>query len=284
MGKSSKSLFIGAIASALMASTAYSADLIPPPVVEFEPEYEVGGNLYLRGFVGFSNQHVDELDSPTYRALAGTGRYEVLNQSFESGGIAGLGIGYRVNEYFRADITAEYRMRTGFHGLDRIGDTPTTWDRTNQYDANKSEYVFLANAFLDAPSYHGISPYVGAGIGASYTMITEFVDSNPANPGVAYASDNGEWAFAWALYAGLGYEVSENLTLDFGYRYLHLGDAESGDLIDYDGTNLSFNPLEFNGLSSHDFTLGLRWNFGEFGHSSSGYGHGGHASYGHISY
>jgi hypothetical protein len=58
----SKSLFIGALASTLFSGVAYAADYIPPPIVDFEPEYEfeIGGNLYLRGYIGFTNQQVDE--------------------------------------------------------------------------------------------------------------------------------------------------------------------------------------------------------------------------------
>ena len=134
MGKSSKSLFIGAIASALMSGAAYSADLIPPPVVEFEPEYEIGGNLYLRGYVGFTNQEVDELSSN----LLNSPGFEMLNSEFDSGGLAGGAIGYRFNEWFRADISAEYRMRVSYDGLDRFdadgnGSFADSVDFTNQY-------------------------------------------------------------------------------------------------------------------------------------------------------
>ena len=288
MGKSSKSLFIGAIASALMASTAYSADLIPPPVVEFEPEYEIGGNLYLRGYVGFTNQEVDGLANAVLDGAA----FEFLQADFESSGLFGGAVGYRVNNWFRADVSAEYRMRAGFDGFDRYdgdGDGLLTNmtvgnDGTNEYTADKSEFLILANAFVDLGSYHRISPYVGAGVGASYTMISNLQDINTPQSSTAYANDHGAWSFAWALYAGLGFEVNDHLTIDMGYRYLDIGDAESGDIISSNGTNAIVNPLEFEGITSHDFTLGFRWNFGEFGHSSHGYGHGGHASYGQISY
>lgn len=279
MGKSSKSLFIGAIASALMSGAAYSADLIPPPVVEFEPEYEIGGNLYLRGYVGFTNQEVDELDPSRLGTFT---ELEILHARFESGGLFGGAIGYRVNNWFRADISAEYRMRTAFDGLDRYNeDADPDWEGTNQYTADKSEFLVMANAFIDLGTYHGITPYIGAGAGASYTMIHDLTDTNvtatPTN--VAYADSNGEWSFAWALHAGLGYEVNERLTLDFGYRYLHIGDAESGDVEPWSAPGSPDTPVLFNDLTSHDFTLGFRWNFGEFGHA--GYGGGG---YGHLTY
>jgi opacity protein-like surface antigen len=270
MGKSSKSLFIGALASTLISGAALAADLTPPPIIDFQPEYdaEIGGGLYLRGYLGFSNQAVDEIDNVLFATAA---QVDVLNSEFEAGGLAGLAIGYRFNDWFRADISAEYRMRTGYSGLDRTASTtPGTFDGTNQYTANKSEYLFMANAFLDLGTYSHITPYVGAGVGATYTMISGFSDTNTPTAGVAYGADEGDWAFAWALHAGLAYEVNERLTLDFGYRYLDLGDASSGDIITYTGVNTVNNPLDFNGLTSHDIMLGMRWDLGTI---DMGYGY-----------
>ena len=273
MGKSSKSLFIGALASTLFSGVAFSADYIPPPVVDFEPEYEfeLGGNLYLRGYIGFTNQSVDHLD---VSAISTPDELEMLNSEFEAGGLAGAAIGYRFNQWFRADISAEYRMRTAYNGLDRYDttDVDATWDGTNQYEADKSEFLVMANAFVDLGTYHGITPYAGVGVGASYTMIDNLTDTNvTASPtNVAYADDNGEWAFAWALHAGLGYEVNERLTLDFGYRYLHIGDAESGDLEPWGGPGAPDTPVVFEDISSHDFTMGFRWNFGPVATASHG--------------
>ncbi|WP_375573790.1 outer membrane beta-barrel protein [Ahrensia marina] len=274
MGKSSKSLFIGALASTLFSGVAFAADYIPPPIVDFEPEFELelGGNLYLRGYVGFTNQEVDRLDNALFSNPVG---FEFLSSEFEAGGLAGAAVGYRFNEWFRADISAEYRMRTGYDGLDRYDTTGDgTWDGTNQYTADKSEFLVMANAFVDLGTYHGITPYVGGGIGASYTMIDNLTDTNTPTSSVAYASDNGEWAFAWALHAGLGYEVSDRVTLDFGYRYLDIGDASSGDIIAFGGANNIANPMEFEGITSHDVTFGFRYALGGFGGGhSSGYGH-----------
>lgn len=286
MGKSSKSLFIGALASTLISGVAFSADYIPAPVIDFEPEYEAefGGNLYLRGYIGFTNQEVDHLDNVSFVGST----VQFLSSEFESSGLAGAAIGYRFNDWFRGDLSAEYRMRAGYNGLDRYdadnnGSFGDAGDGTNQYTADKSEFVVMANAFLDMGTYHGITPYVGAGVGASYTMIDNFTDTNVPQSGVAYATDNGEWAFAWALHAGLGYEVNDRVTLDLGYRYLHIGDASSGDIITYTGTSNINNPMEFNGITSHDVTFGFRYALGPVGggHSAS---YGGGSSTGMLSY
>ena len=49
------------------------------------------------------------------------------------------------------------------------------------------------------------------------------------------------------------------LTLEAAYRYLNLGDAASGDLVTYTGTNTVNNPMEFRDIVSHDVKLGVRY-------------------------
>ncbi len=90
---------------------------------------------------------------------------------------------------------------------------------------------------------------------------------NVPNAGVAYGATASQWSLAWALHAGVAMQVTPNMTLDLGYSYLDLGNAHSGDLIAYDGTNTVFNPMYFNHLTSHDLKLAVRWNFDQ----STGY-------------
>jgi hypothetical protein len=39
-----------------------------------------------------------------------------------------------------------------------------------------------------------------------------------------------------------------------------MGDALTGDLRTFDGTNSIVNPTTFKNISSHDLMLGVRWN------------------------
>ena len=68
--------------------------------------------------------------------------------------------------------------------------------------------------------------------------------------------------------------VTRNVTVELAYRYIDLGDAQSGDLIGYDGTNNFYGSTEFEHLTSQDIKLGLRFNFDgfeSFGRSASYY-------------
>jgi opacity protein-like surface antigen len=51
------------------------------------------------------------------------------------------------------------------------------------------------------------------------------------------------------------------MTLELAYRYLDMGDGESGDIIAFDGTNDFDNPMIFEDLTSHDLKLGVRYKF-----------------------
>jgi opacity protein-like surface antigen len=87
------------------------------------------------------------------------------------------------------------------------------------------------------------------------------MDVGTTIPSVATGAKHSQWNLAWALYAGVGYQITPNLTLEAAYRYINLGNAASGDLIAMDGTNDVYNPMEFHHLTSHDFKIGFRYAF-----------------------
>ena len=72
------------------------------------------GGWYLRGDIGFSNQRVDRLNNvldTVRRTIVGA-----ASNSFSTAGIFGLGVGYKFNNWFRADVTGEYRGNSQFFG------------------------------------------------------------------------------------------------------------------------------------------------------------------------
>jgi opacity protein-like surface antigen len=266
MLKLATSALLGLALAAGTAFQAFAADFYEPPIVEPPPPVFIKSfsGWYVRGHIGMSNQHLKRLDNALF---ATTANLEFLDKGgFSSAPLFGGGVGYRLNRWLRGDLTVEYRGKADFAALDRyetVDDgNPLTWDGTNDYRAKKSEWLFLANAYVDAGEWHGISPYIGAGIGVSRNTISHFRDINVPNNGVAYAADRSKWDLAWALHAGLSFQATDNLTLDLGYSFVHLGDAESGDIIAFDGTNAINNPMHFKGIYSHDLKLGLRYQFG----------------------
>jgi len=250
-------------ATVLSATAAFAADMGPiiyPPVPA--PVKEHFSNWYLRGDIGMTNQMVGKLDNVLF---PGTQNLVIRDKNFESGILFGLGVGYQWN-WLRLDVTGEYRGEAGFHGFDTWFDGVNA--RFNNYTAKKSEWLFLANAYLDLGTWWHMTPFIGAGVGMSRITIHSFRDAGTTggggSPTMAFANAASTWNFAWAAHAGVAYRVTRNFTVELAYRYLHLGTGRSGDIIAFDGTNNVYNPMEFKNLSSHDVKLGVRWAFGGY--------------------
>ena len=235
---------------------AIAADYYEPPV-----EVPVVGGWYIRGHIGMSNQFFDGLELDLFDTASEFGWHD--EGGFDSAPIVGGGVGYQFNDYLRGDLTVEWRGKSDFYALDWLDPVGPGGITTNEYTAKKSELVFMANGYYDIGDFYGITPYVGAGVGASYNTISHFRDVNIINNGGAYADDNSEWNFAWALHTGLGFQATERMTIDFGYSFISLGDASTGTLVN-DDPNQPFPPagndgIEFNDIYSHDFKLGVRY-------------------------
>lgn len=123
----------------------------------------------------------------------------------------------------------------------------------------------LVNAYLDLGAWRGVTPYVGAGVGffahrtsanlnyyrtsdgapyaadltATGTFPLIWVDAlngarlNP-QPNVSFTRQNWNrqtfrttYKLGWALMGGVAIDITRNMKLDVGYRYLSLGDYTS---------------------------------------------------------
>ncbi len=254
---------IAAGAASLFAQAAVAADMqLPPPPPMYAPAPMEFGGWYLRGDIGFSNQSVKNLDIANYRDPGITIPSQRLG--FDTAGIYQLGIGYQFNNWFRGDVTGQYRGSANFHGLDLVSFNGAPLG-ADTYTGRKSEWLVLANIYADLGTWWCVTPYIGAGVGGASVRISNFVDQGVSfstlfgtSPTTAYANTGSKWNFAWALHAGLAYKVNPGLTIDLGYSYVNLGDGVTGPLTDFLG-NTRGNAFTFNNITSHDVKLGVRW-------------------------
>jgi len=258
-------VLIAAGAASLLSSMAFAADMpiAPPP---YAPVADFGG-WYLRGDIGFSNQSVKNVldtNANAYNNLAVS-----QTSGFGSGGIYDLGVGYRFNNWFRTDFTAQYRGKTNFTGLDVVAGTGPSagFVGTDIYTATKSEFLLLANAYVDLGTWWCVTPFIGAGIGTARVSIGNFSDTGDFIQGgvqkhsFVYAGDASKWNFAWAAHAGLAYQVSPGLTLELAYSFVGLGSGITGPSYSFDQvTNTTHAPFAFRNIYSNDLMLGVRWN------------------------
>src|ERR1700674_1180232 len=178
--RSVKSLIVAGAAT-LLSSMAFAADMpsiMSAPMYAPAPVEDFGG-WYLRGDIGFSNQSVKKLDWFSYPTLLSLNQ----NTGFDTAGIFGLGAGYQFNNWFRADVTGQYRGKSNFHGTDVFvfsnAGAPTAGADT--YTASKSEWLALANAYVDLGTWWCVTPFIGAGVGFSRVSISNFTDTGVNN-------------------------------------------------------------------------------------------------------
>lgn len=252
---------IAAGAASLLSSMAFAADMaIAPPMPYADPVADFGG-WYLRGDIGMTNQKIKSLDNPDPNAAL----FTQVGMGFDSSTLFDLGIGYQFNNWFRADFTGQWRGRANFHGS-QFTDVFAGSALVDNYSGSKSEAVLMAHAYVDLGTWWSVTPFIGAGVGTSYNRISGFRDTGLRNdfgvPGpssVTYAADSGKWNFAWALHAGLAYRVTPGVTLELGYSYMNLGDATTGFNSNFGGGPTPQYPWTMRGITSNDFTLGVRW-------------------------
>ena len=111
---------------------------------------------------------------------------------------------------------------------------------------NRAEvHTLFANAFFDIPLGWMITPYVGGGLGMA------FVDYRTAFEalGETISQSDDRTNFAWNIGAGLAWEFTENIALDFNYRFVDAGEGRVS-------TDIGRSKSD---ILLHEFLLGLRF-------------------------
>lgn len=259
-------LFISAVLLLGQTATANAADFEPyksykpykPSVETVRAPVARESSVYLRGYIGMTNQDVDGF---TNEVIQNGGNFSIVQHDFDSSPLIGLGIGTSLGHRFRVDLTGEYRGAASFRGLDTFSNCAAgSGICTNEHTGTKEEWLFLANGYWDIATFRGITPYVGAGVGFAVVTLDNFWDVNLVQNGLAFADSNTETNFAWALHAGFAYDVTDALKLDVAYRYVETGDGVTGGYTNYDSQ--TFGPTTLTDIHSHDIMVGLRWGFG----------------------
>ncbi len=265
------------VSAATAADMPFASPLPPPPSSQ---PVEFGTGWYLRGDIGYSNMPLPVVVADFVNSLGRTGAVS-----------GGLGFGYQYNNWLRTDFEIDHAAfqlgstqapqwcplgtvldypvgATSSSGVSLAG-TPAGY----LYDSSETctPYVTgslsrttpMFNAYIDLGNWWGFTPYVGAGIGASYLQANAAVNYvNTAN-GQPWAPNLGvtgvplqwmtaagtvvtppralqwtqllpnqyvkknNWQFSWNVMAGVSYDVTQNVKIDVHYRLLDAGSYTS---------------------------------------------------------
>jgi opacity protein-like surface antigen len=254
-----KILVLGTFLAAACGQAAQAADLdVPAPINPPQDETSsfFGSGWYIRGDIGYS---VPTGPSGSFANLP------LRQVSWATSATAGIGVGYKITNWIRADMTGDYLFQRDVHFF---GSDPVT----GQFFRNSTGlggYTVLANGYFDVGTWSSVTPYVGAGVGYAFFRNTEIENVPMAqtttgsfvpvtNPVTGQTIVNrlpggSRGSFAWALMAGASVDLAPGLKFDLGYRYLNIADGALAS------TATGATKLKSLGMSQ--FRVGLRYAF-----------------------
>ena len=176
---------------------------------------EFTGGWYLRGDIGVGVQRFKEFDFvQTNSAFVWPASWRIDQREMGDAFFFGGGFGYQWNSWLRFDATAEYRAKTKFKAIGSYTEFCPGGRCFDAYDGNHSAFVLMANGYIDLGTWMCLTPFIGAGVGVARHSVTGFNDVgfiSDGTTGFGYAANNdfSEWKFAWAVHAGVAYNVIE---------------------------------------------------------------------------
>jgi len=201
-----------------------------------------GRYLYISGIAGLSMMNGQSGGFNEQGPFPNTGSDD--NDVFTYGGAIGVAI---PRELGTLRIEFEGRARNEFQGVTDsfLPGLPMVF-----YDVNVSDgWSTMFNAWFDVPVRDRLAVYGGGGLGmGGYNMSVN--DTVVAGSGTT--AD-----FAWQLGAGVVYEINDRIELDFGYRYVNLGNGNIQ--LSEIGTGSDAGNYRM-ALTSNDLLLQLRIN------------------------
>ena len=165
--------------------------------------------------------------------LVGEAGFAMGMKDYDNAGIFGLGAGYHVNDYMRADMTVGYRPwgKVDFKGH-------------GEKKADMWSMPVMANVYAKYPIMNMFDVYGMAGIGMSFNK----TDS------IRNAKGRSRSNLAWTAGAGIDYFINRCWSLDLGYRFTDLGTARVKGNDAYDGRRKR-------DIRSNDIKLSARYYF-----------------------
>ena len=212
-----------AISAFILASQASAADYIAPSETSFMP--------YVSVFAGAS--FPNDVNTTRYGTVD-------LSQGLSTGYLIGAAVGVDWGNVVRTEIEVSHNHWNG--DALSTGGVPNTG-----FSSDVSATYLLGNVWLDWKNDSAFTPYIGGGLGVAFVNFDQTISGNHGYAG-------NDTVLAYQLGAGVNFALSQQLSLDVGYRYK--GTANF-DIHDGDGSPDFVNAH----LGSHNVQVGLTYKF-----------------------
>lgn len=147
--------------------------------------------------------------------------------TFRQSPMVDAAVGYRWTSWLRTEALVNWSPQLDWHGqanfLGAGSNQPVT--------ASGRSLAGFAVVLVDAPKVVGMRPYLGAGVGAASTSVSDITFGFPAKGPSAETVIKGgsSQALATLLTAGVAVPLSDRIELDLAYRWMDLGRITTPD-------------------------------------------------------
>jgi len=219
--------------------------------------------FYVRGNAGYGTHVEDGITGDI------TSNVHDVGVQSEGNGAISAGVGYDFGNNWRLELDGD----TLFTDLGSIAQLPSSF-------ANVRTNTLMLNALYDFTDFGRWEPYVGAGVGLvngratlsahDFVQGAQLLQTTPAclgprtlNQAETCDINDDDTGFGWQLLAGLGYELTENLTWDTHYTFLNGPDLDL-DGFRTNGVTGAAVPIAstLEDIGAHSIVTGLRYRFG----------------------
>ncbi|MDA8708239.1 OmpA family protein [Hellea sp.] len=254
--------------SRLLIAAASAALMAVPSIASAQDDSE---GWYLRGNAGYGTHTDIDLEGDVISDIHGNGLQSEGNFAYS------IGAGYDFGDNWRL----EGDLFSLFTDLGSISQIPAT-------SAKLRTNTAMINAIYDFDQFGKWEPYLGAGIGlvqgqldlAAQDFLAPLALQNPACPGpraLLVNQDPGgriqpescsvsdrSTALGYQLLAGLGYQISDNLTWDTQYRYLEANEFDFNGVRTNQETGIATAiAVGASSVAAHSILTGFRYTFGQ---------------------
>lgn len=160
--------------------------------------------------------------------------------SYDAGATLNLAAGYQFNRYLAAEVQTGWNL----NAIDAIPGFVVS-------DTYVSSVPILVNAVFQWPIPRTILvPFIGGGVGGAATLFdTDYM----ANTAVSLFGSDSDFVFAWQAFAGLRFQISDQLSAGVAYKYFSTEDTSYHyPPLYYYGPDLR---LGFEGMQLHQIVL-----------------------------
>ena len=202
----------------------------------------------------------------------------------DSGSMLEVAVGRRFGN-LRVELSANHRendIDQKFSDITYLDGSPVVPRQTSSYSSEVTISIddletstLLLNVYYDFPLVHSrITPYVGAGVGLSYTKLsgvffrddfscTTGCNASPAEFYNSFQDENlSDTVFSRHLYAGADYSLNDSVLLGMKVTYSLVNSmSDTGRYIDHPVPDLP-NHTRISDMDHWSLTLGLKYLFG----------------------